>query len=240
MRIHKEGVAVVLFAFLIWLITNFAVSLTGEIYFRSFILLVTTAILFVSVRFFRFPHREIEDKPDCILAPADGTIVAIEETIENEYFGDQRLQISVFMSVNNVHVNWVPIPGIIQYVKHHSGRFMAAYLPKSSTDNERASTVIRTQDGTEILVRQIAGAVAKRIITYPKKNMEVTQKHQLGFIRFGSRVDLFLPIGTKINVELCQKVRGSQTVIAQLPVNTEVYMKAGESQLEEIPILLSN
>jgi phosphatidylserine decarboxylase len=136
------------------------------------------------------------------------------------------------MSVNNVHVNWIPIPGIIQYVKHHSGRFMAAYLPKSSTDNERASTVIKMEDGTEILVRQIAGAVAKRIVTYPKPKMEVTQKHQLGFIRFGSRVDLFLPIGTKVNVELCQKVRGSQTVIAQMPVHTNPIMKKENFSVE--------
>ena len=231
MRIHKEGVAIILFIFLTWLITNYVVALTGEIYFRSFIFLVTTVFLFTSIRFFRFPHREIEDKPDCILSPADGTIVAIEETTEKEYFGDQRLQVSVFMSVNNVHVNWIPVPGIIQYVKHHSGRFMAAYLPKSSTDNERASTVIRMKDGTEILVRQIAGAVAKRIVTYPKKNMEVTQKNQLGFIRFGSRVDLFLPLGTKVNVELCQKVRGSQTILAQLPVNSAPFVEIDEEQL---------
>lgn len=234
MRIHKEGISVIIFVFITWLFTNYAVSLTGEIFFRYFIFLVTTVLLFMSVRFFRFPRREIKTRPDCILSPADGTIVAIEETEEKEYFKDQRLQISVFMSVNNVHVNWIPVPGIIQYVKHHSGRFMAAYLPKSSTDNERASTVIKMKDGTEILVRQIAGAVAKRIVTYPKENMEVTQKTQLGFIRFGSRVDLFLPIGTKVNVELCQKVFGSQTVLAQLPVNSEKKIKGHQTMAEEL------
>jgi phosphatidylserine decarboxylase len=234
MRIHKEGISILVFAFITWLITNYVVSLTGEIFFRYFIFLITTALLFLSVRFFRFPHREIHLKPDCILSPADGTIVAIEETEENEYFKDQRLQISVFMSVSNVHVNWIPVPGIIQYVKHHSGKFMAAYLPKSSTDNERASTVIKTSDGTEILVRQIAGAVAKRIITYPKKNMEVTQKTQLGFIRFGSRVDLFLPIGTKVNVELCQKVMGSQTVLAHLPVTHGKKSREQQTLAEEL------
>ena len=230
MRIHKEGIPIVMFVFLTWFITNYIVSLTGELFFRCFIFLVTTIILVLSVRFFRHPRREISLFPDYVLSPADGTVVAIEETQELEYFGDKRLQISVFMSVYNVHVNWIPVPGIIQYVKHHSGRFMAAYLPKSSTDNERASTVIKTVDGTEILVRQIAGAVAKRIVTYPKPNMEVTQKNQLGFIRFGSRVDLFLPLGTKVNVELCQKVKGSQTIIAQLPVNSELYEEVEDSQ----------
>jgi len=216
MRIHKEGILVITMALLIWLTANFLVGLTGEFYFRCFIFLITTPILILSIRFFRHPKREIEFMPDCVLAPADGKIVAIEETEESEYFGDRRLQVSVFMSVYNVHVNWIPVPGIIKYFKHHNGRFLAAYLPKSSTDNERASTVIQMENGTEILVRQIAGAVAKRIITYPRVNMQVTQKSELGFIRFGSRVDVFLPIGTEINVELCQDVTGSQTVIAKL------------------------
>ncbi len=233
MRIHKEGTTVLIFVFIIWLVTNFAVSLTGEIVFMFFMFLITTSLFFMSIRFFRFPRREIKLKPDCILSPADGTIVAIEETEENEYFHDQRLQISVFMSVYNVHVNWIPVPGIVRYVKHHSGKFMAAYLPKSSTDNERASTVIKMKNGTEILVRQIAGAVAKRIVTYPKENQEVTQNNQLGFIRFGSRVDLFLPIGTKVNVQLCQNVLGSQTILAQLPVISE--KKKEQSIAQELP-----
>jgi phosphatidylserine decarboxylase len=155
-------------------------------------------------------------KPNSVLSPADGQIVAIEETFESEYFGDRRLQVSVFMSVYNVHVNWIPVPGVVKYYKHHSGRFMAAYLPKSSTDNERATTVIQMADGTEILARQIAGAIAKRIITYPRLDAIVNQHNELGFIRFGSRVDLFLPSGTKVNVELGQAVTGSQTVIADL------------------------
>ena len=119
------------------------------------------------------------------------------------------------MSVYNVHINWNPVPGEVTYFKHHSGHFMAAYLPKSSTLNERATTVIRMADGTEVLVRQIAGAVAKRIITYSALGKTVTQKDELGFIRFGSRVDVYLPIGTKVNVELCQEVIGSQTILAE-------------------------
>lgn len=216
MRVHKEGFLVIAAAFVVWLILNIVVGMTNELYFRLFTFLSITAVLILVIRFFRHPHRTIELKPNSALSPADGQIVAIEETIESEYFKDRRLQVSVFMSVYNVHVNWVPVPGIVKYFKHHNGRFMAAYLPKSSTDNERATTVIQMSDGTEILVRQIAGAVAKRIISYPKVNTRVTQQNELGFIRFGSRVDLFLPVGTKVYVELGQLVVGSQTVIADL------------------------
>lgn len=216
MRVHKEGFLVIAAAFVIWLTLNIVVGLTGELYFRCFTFLATTPILVLVIRFFRHPSRLIELKPNCVLSPADGQIVAIEETLESEYFGDRRLQVSVFMSVYNVHVNWIPIPGVVKYFKHHNGRFMAAYLPKSSTDNERATTVIEMANGTEILVRQIAGAVAKRIITYPRAAAIVSQRNELGFIRFGSRVDLFLPAGTKVNIELGQLVTGSQTVIADL------------------------
>jgi len=216
MRIHKEGFLVIAVAFIIWLALNIIVGITGELYFRCFTFLATTFMLFFVLRFFRYPRRSIELKPNSVLSPADGQIVAIEETFEAEYFGDRRLQVSVFMSVNNVHINWMPVPGLVKYFKHHSGKFMAAYLPKSSTDNERATTVIQMADGTEILARQIAGAVAKRIITYSKVGATVSQRNELGFIRFGSRVDLFLPVGTKVNVELCQYVTGSQTVIADL------------------------
>ncbi len=216
MRVHKEGFLVIVVAFLIWLALNIVVGITGELYFRCFMFLVSTPVLVLVIRFFRHPRRSIELKPNSVLSPADGQIVAIEETIESEYFGDRRLQVSVFMSVYNVHVNWVPVPGIVKYFKHHNGRFLAAYLPKSSTDNERATTVIQMADGTEILARQIAGAVAKRIITYPKEGAIVNQRNELGFIRFGSRVDIFLPVGTKVYIELGQLVTGSQTVIADL------------------------
>ena len=216
MRLHKEGYKIVLIAVLIWLLINYLVGLTEETVFRVFILLTTLPILVLTVRFFRYPHRKITAAPTSVLSPADGTIVAIEETIESEYFKDKRLQVSVFMSVYNVHINWNPVPGEVTYFKHHSGHFMAAYLPKSSTLNERATTVIKLADGTEVLVRQIAGAVAKRIITYSTVGKKVTQQDELGFIRFGSRVDLYLPIGTKVNVELCQEVTGSQTILAEI------------------------
>ena len=216
MRIHKEGFLVIGVAFIVWLIINGLVGMTGELYFRCFTFLASTPLMIFVIRFFRYPRRSIKLKPNSVYSPADGQIVAIEETVESEYFNDLRLQVSVFMSVNNVHVNWIPVPGVVKYFKHHNGHFMAAYLPKSSTDNERATTVIQMADGTEILVRQIAGAVAKRIITYPRVNSKVSQQNELGFIRFGSRVDLFLPVGTKVYVDLCQLVTGSQTVIADL------------------------
>ena len=200
MRIHKEGYLVVVLAILIWLGVNFLVSLTDETFFRIFILLATTPVLFLAIRFFRYPHRVVKQNPAHLLSPADGTIVAIEETYASEYF----------------HVNWIPIPGTVRYFKHHSGNFMAAYLPKSSTENERATTVVQMENGTEVLVRQIAGAVAKRIISYPKVGEVVTQETELGFIRFGSRVDIFLPVGTPVDVALCEAVTGSQTVIARL------------------------
>ncbi len=216
MRIHKEGFLVIAVAFILWLIINGLVAMTGELYFRCFTFLASTPLMIFVIRFFRYPRRSINLRPTSVYSPADGQVVAIEETVESEYFNDLRLQVSVFMSVNNVHVNWIPVPGIVKYFKHHNGHFMAAYLPKSSTDNERATTVIEMADGTEILVRQIAGAVAKRIITYPRVNSKVSQQNELGFIRFGSRVDLFLPVGTKVYVDLCQLVTGSQTVIADL------------------------
>ncbi|MCX6229488.1 MAG: phosphatidylserine decarboxylase family protein [Bacteroidia bacterium] len=216
MRIHKEGFLVIAVAFIIWLTLNILVGLSEELYFRCFTFLLTTYALIFVMRFFRYPNRTIVENPAHLISPCDGQIVVIEEAYESEYFNDKRLQISVFMSVYNVHINWIPVPGVVKYFKHHSGNFMAAYLPKSSTENERATTVIQMADGTEILVRQIAGAVAKRIISYPKENTPVTQKDELGFIRFGSRVDLFLPLGTKVNVELCQIVTGSQTILAEL------------------------
>jgi phosphatidylserine decarboxylase len=215
MRLHKAGYVIVAIAVIIWFIINYLVSLTNDAIFRVFILLITLPILWLTVRFFRFPNRIISSSPNSVISPADGTIVAIEETTEEEYFKDRRIQVSVFMSVYNVHINWIPVPGKVIYTKHHDGHFMAAYLPKSSTLNERSTTVVRMANGTEVLVRQIAGAVAKRIITYPVEGQVVTQNDQLGFIRFGSRVDLFLPIGTTINVDLCDVVIGSQTILAE-------------------------
>jgi len=156
---------------------------------------------------------------DSVVAPADGKIVAIEEVFEPEYFKDNRLQVSIFMSVFNVHANWFPVSGKVKMTKHHKGRFMAAWLPKSSTENERSTVIIEREDGTEILVRQVAGAMARRIVTYPDVGDVAHIDEHFGFIKFGSRVDVYLPVGTQVNVEMDQIVRGNQTVIALLPLN---------------------
>jgi phosphatidylserine decarboxylase len=168
------------------------------------------------VNFFRSPNRIFKDyKSGAIVAPADGTIVVVEEVEENEYFHDKRIQVSIFMSLFNAHVNWIPCDGKIIEYKYQPGRFMAAYLPKSSTENERSTIVIELDNGEKVLVRQIAGAMAKRIVTYVKNGEQCRINQQLGFIKFGSRVDLFLPLHTDVKVELDAGVKGNQTLIAQ-------------------------
>lgn len=182
------------------------------------LILVSILIWGVAFNFYKSPNRSFEgDIDNSIVSPADGKIVTIEEVYEPEYFKDKRLLVSVFMSVFNVHVNWFPIDKAqVVYKKHHKGRFKAAYLPKSSTENERSSLVLERENGGQILVRQIAGAMAKRIVTYPEIGEVGHINEQFGFIKLGSRVDLYLPIGTDVQVELGQKVSGCKTVIAKL------------------------
>lgn len=181
------------------------------------VLLLSAVVFFPVLNFFRSPYRRFPyDSEGLVIAPADGTIVAIEEVMENEYFKDKRLQVSIFMSVFNVHANWFPVNGTVKYVAHQNGRFMAAYLPKSSTENERSTIVIVTRGGTEVLTRQIAGALARRIVTYAKAGEKCHVDEQMGFIKFGSRVDVFLPVGTEVLVEMDQKVTGNQTPVARL------------------------
>jgi len=171
----------------------------------------------IVLNFFRNPSCIFTTSEEgIVVAPADGTIVVIEDAEENEYFRDQRMQISIFMSLFDAHVNWYPISGKITHTSYQTGRFMAAYLPKSSEENERSSVVIQTANGTEILVRQIAGAMAKRIVTYGKKDQLCRINEQMGFIKFGSRVDIFLPLDTEILVGIDQKVKGNQTPIARM------------------------
>ncbi len=178
---------------------------------------ISVAIYLVVVNFFRCPIRIFQsDSDDVVVAPADGTVVVVEEVDENEYFHDRRLLISIFMSVFNVHANWIPVDGRIKLVRHHNGRYMAAWLPKSSTDNERSTVVITASGGEDILVRQIAGAVARRIVTYPAEGEDCFIDEHLGFIKFGSRVDVYLPIGTKALVQVGQKTTGNETVLAHL------------------------
>lgn len=217
MTIHKEGYGIITKFFLLLGTLDLIVFFTTEIEILFYLTLAITSILFLLVvSFFRSPNRKAVLGEDLVIAPADGTVVVIEETQEQEYLKDKRIQVSIFMSPLNVHINWYPVKGIIKYCKHHSGRFMAAWLPKSSTENERTTVVIENDSKTPILMRQIAGAMARRIVSYAQKGEKVDQCQQEGFIKFGSRVDVFLPLGTEINVKLNQKVKGSQTVIARL------------------------
>jgi phosphatidylserine decarboxylase len=169
------------------------------------------------VNFFRCPLRVFGKSTEkVVVAPADGKVVVIEEVDENEYFHDRRIMISIFMSLFNVHANWYPVDGTIKVVQHQNGKFMKAYLPKASLDNERSTVVIETPEGEEILVRQIAGAVARRIVTYAEEGEVCYIDEHLGFIKFGSRVDVFLPLDTKIYVGMGQTTVGNQTVLAKL------------------------
>ena len=151
-----------------------------------------------------------------VVSAADGTVVALEETFEDEYLHCRCMQLSVFMSVLNVHANWFPVDGEVVYSRHHSGRFMAAYLPKSSTENERSTVVIRTPEGQEVLMRQVAGAMARRIVTYARPGHEASIEDHMGFIKFGSRVDLYLPLGTEIFVNIGDKTTGGVTCVGRL------------------------
>ena len=173
-------------------------------------------MLVLVVQFFRIPRRENTYQENEITCPADGKVVVIEETTETEYFKDKRIQVSIFMSPLNVHANYYPIKGTLPFVKYHPGKFLVAWHPKSSTDNERTTIVVKNEDGKEILIRQIAGAVARRICYYGQEKDKVEQAGELGFIKFGSRVDLFLPLDTKIDLELGQKVQAKLTRIGFL------------------------
>ncbi len=215
MKIHKEGHKILSTLGAILLVVNLLVLwlLPSALVFSS----VTSVVIFLLVlQFFRNPPREIVIADNNIVyAPADGKIVTIEEIEENEYFKDKRLQVSIFMSPTNVHVNRNPISGTINYFKYHPGKYLVAWHPKSSTENERTTVVIDNGE-EEILLRQIAGAVAKRIVNYVKIGDKVEQGDDMGFIKFGSRVDLFLPLNAQIEVSIGQKVKGNKTIIAKI------------------------
>ncbi len=218
MAIHKEGYKILLVGFVILIVLNVVAGIIWsdnslvKWAFLFFSLVMYVFILF----FFRLPARNLEPDPGLIYAPADGKVVVIEETVEKEYFGDSRLQISIFMSPFNMHSNRYPVSGKVKYVCYHPGNYMVAWHPKSSELNERSSIVIETEGGEEILIRQIAGAVARRIVTYAKKDQMVTQGDELGFIKFGSRVDIFLPLGTEIEVPILQHVKANKSIIAKI------------------------
>lgn len=220
MRIHRAGYKIILAAFYILLLIDVSLCYFIEPFDVLIILPISILIFIMIVYFYRSPNRcYTEHEINTVLASADGKIVAIEETYEGEYFKDKRILVAIFMSPLNVHINWFPINGRILFSKHHSGRFQAAYLPKSSVENERSTVVIKTECGnSEILLRQIAGAMARRIVTYAKEGDRALVNKHLGFIKFGSRVDIYLPLNSKILVHMNQKVKGNKTHIANLTI----------------------
>ncbi len=173
------------------------------------------------VQFFRIPRRKLTIDERQVVAPADGTVVVIEETVEGEYFNRPRRQVSIFMSPLNVHVNRNPVTGTVRYFKYYPGKYLVAWHPKSSTENERTSIVIELANGVEVLLRQIAGAMARRIVWYVKEGQDVQQGAELGFIKFGSRVDMFLPLDAEVKVKIGQKTKGGVTIVAELPEDVD-------------------
>ena len=218
MRIHREGLATILLTFVVLALINVAVTffLRENFPLLARIIAAISLVLFLFIiSFFRIPLRAMKQGDSLVIAPCDGKVVVIEETYEPEYFKDKRLQVSIFMSPANVHVNRNPISGQVKLTQYHSGKYLVAWHPKSSTENER-HTVVIGNDKAEVLVRQIAGALARRIVNYLKPGMQVKQNEELGFIKFGSRVDIYLPVGTPVSVEMNQVVRAGQTVIATI------------------------
>ena len=217
-KIHKEGHKILLVSGIILLAVNVLVAYifkSETVYYIAGGTSIVILLAFAS--FFRIPYRNFFNSDNQIIAPADGRVVVIEEVIENEYFKDKRIQVSIFMSPANVHVNRNPISGVVKYQKYHPGQYLVAWHPKSSEKNERNTLVIEHDElDAEILVRQIAGKLARKMRWYLNEGDEVEQNGELGFIKFGSRVDLFLPVGTKIEVDLKQKVKGGITVIGTL------------------------
>lgn len=217
MRIHREGYYYILIATLLWIGLGLLVNhyLIDWIWIALPLQIIFFLLWFWVLWFFRLPSRVLSAGDELIVAPADGKVVVIEETEETEFFKDRRLQVSIFMSPLNVHVNRAPISGSVDYVAYHPGKFLVAWHPKSSTENER-TTIVISNPHTTLLLRQIAGAVARRICYYVKAKDAIRQNEEFGFIKFGSRVDIFFPIGTKIDVKIGEKVQGGVTVLARI------------------------
>ena len=220
MKIHREGYLIIAIAFIILAVLEVGNYLLFELIGWKWLLiliwLIGLTLFTLIVQFFRIPKRSFTADENDIICPADGKVVVIEEVEETEYFKDKRIQVSVFMSPLNVHANYNPIAGIIKYVKYHKGLFLVAWHPKSSTDNERSTVVTQHKSGKEVLFRQVAGAVARRICYYIRENQDVQAGDEYGFIKFGSRIDLFLPLDSTINVKIGDVVKGKVTKIGKL------------------------
>lgn len=216
-RIHREGRNIIIGLVLILFAINIPVFIFWPHWVFAVTLFIAATLLVFVTYFFRNPIRVLEvDDPNFLIAPADGRVVVIEPTKENEYFHEEKLQVSIFMSPFNVHANWYPIEGNILVSQHQKGRHKGAWLPKSSTENERSLVVIETPSKVQIAVRQIAGAMARRIVTYAKAGNKSQRNHHMGFIKFGSRVDMYLPLDTEMFVEVGDHVRGNETILGRL------------------------
>ncbi len=219
MTIHKEGYTSIALCVLFIAVINALI----QFYYpeantlRWVVYILSALLFFIILQFFRSPVLTLNAEETQVLCPADGKVVVIEETEETEFFKDRRIQVSVFMSPVNVHINRNPISGVVKYFKYHPGKYLVAWHPKSSTENERTTVVTENSEGIAVLFRQIAGALARRIVWYVKEGDQVLQGHQFGFIKFGSRVDIFLPLNSKINVAINEVVKGGRTILAELP-----------------------
>lgn len=222
-KIHREGTNILILLLLILgLVNASAWMFIRPAAVPTVFSIISAVVYFFVVNFFRSPKRHFTgDRDRVVISSADGRVVALEEVYEPEYLQRRCLQLSVFMSVTNVHANWFPVDGEVIMTRHHSGRFMAAYLPKSSTDNERSTVIIRATNGQEILVRQIAGAVARRIVTYAEPGIEASIEDHMGFIKFGSRVDIYLPLDAEVYVKINDKTTGGVTPVARLSANPQ-------------------
>lgn len=218
MTFHKEGYPSLLLALVFGIIVNLITHyfFGDNFWVKSIGYLLSAFVLLVILQFFRSPSRTFVKKENAVISPADGKVVVIEEVEETEYFNDKRIQVSVFMSPVNVHLNRYPISGQLKYYKYHPGLYLVAWHPKSSTENERTTIVVEDNKNRPILFRQIAGALARRIVFFGEENDKVEQCSECGFIKFGSRVDVLLPLNTKLNVKLGEKVKGGITTIAEL------------------------
>ena len=218
MTIHKEGRSLLFILLLVLFAINWAIAkyMPQQLILQDVVLGLSIIFYLLILQFFRNPVFTIEKNQKHVLAPADGKVVVIEETTEDEYLKGRRIQVSIFMSPINVHVNRMPVGGVISFFRYHAGKYLVAWHPKSSTENERTTVVTKMADGTEILFRQIAGALARRIKCYIKEGQPLEQGDEFGFIKFGSRVDVFLPLSAKVNVKIGDKTNGGKTVIAEL------------------------
>ena len=217
MRLHKEGTKIIIYTVLLLSAINLTFFQFVDVPFLNYILLSISVVFLVLVlNFFRVPLRKVTINDKNILAPSDGKLVVIEQVLENEYLKEKCIQLSIFMSPLNVHKQWFPINGKVEYTKYHPGKYLVAWHPKSSTENERSTTVISSNNGTKILFRQIAGAVARRICNYANLGQNITQKDEAGFIKFGSRVDVFVPLNATIKVKIGDKIIGGQTILATI------------------------